>query len=156
MINGYKYDAMTNTLTISASFARKASKVGSPEYNLILKLRRDNPGVTIQKEEKKNGKDGLTYGQMEEFIKLHRDGEEVLKIFERVKKLSRIQSMPYLYVKTWFEDRYPDYADQHEFDDDGFIKNDNTTDTAAPAIHEVTSAPQDDSSNDNAVVESAA
>ena len=52
MINGYKYDAMTNTLTISASFARKASKVGSPEYDLILKLRRDNPGVTIQKEEK--------------------------------------------------------------------------------------------------------
>ena len=39
MKNGYNFDALNNTLTISASFAKKASKVGSLEYNVILKLR---------------------------------------------------------------------------------------------------------------------
>ena len=29
--------------------------------------------------------------------------------------------MPYKYVKTWFEDRFPYYSDQPTFDDDGFI-----------------------------------
>ena len=41
MMNGYNFDALNNTLTISASFAKKASKVGSLEYNIILKLRKD-------------------------------------------------------------------------------------------------------------------
>ena len=60
MMNGYNYDALNNTLTISASFAKKTSKVGSPEYCVILKLRRDFPNLTIMKEEKKEGKKGIT------------------------------------------------------------------------------------------------
>ena len=31
MTNGYNFDALNNTLTISTSFAKKASKVGSPD-----------------------------------------------------------------------------------------------------------------------------
>ena len=77
MTNGYNYDALTNTLTISASFAKKASKVGSLEYNIILKLRHDFPNLTIQQEAKKEGKKGLTFGQMEDFIAQHRDADEI-------------------------------------------------------------------------------
>ena len=121
MKNGYNYDALNNILTVSASFAKKASKVGSLEYNIILKMRHDFPNLTIQQEEKKEGQKGMTFAQMEAFIALHRNKDELLKLFNNVRKLSRVQPMPYKYVKTWFENRFPYYSEQPTFDADGFV-----------------------------------
>ena len=73
MMNGYNFDALNNTLTISNSFAKKASKVGSLEYKVILKLRHDFPNLTIVREEKKEGKKNITFAQMEDSIALHRN-----------------------------------------------------------------------------------
>jgi len=121
-MNGYNFDALNNTLTISASFAKKASKVGSLEYNIILKLRKDFPDLTIQQEAKEEGKKSITYTQMEDFIAMHRNKDELKAEMDKVRKLSRIQPMPYKYVKTWFEDRFPYYTDdQPTFDADGFV-----------------------------------
>ena len=142
MMNGYTFDALNNTLTISASFAKKASKVGSLEYNIILKLRKDFPDLTIQQEAKKEGKKGLTFGQMEDFIALHRNAEELKSLFEKVKKLSRVQPMPYKYVKTWFEDHFPYYSDQPTFDADGFVINPVTLNNMKDMVQEVTAANQ--------------
>ena len=122
MKNGYNFDALNNTLTISASFAKKASKVGSLEYNIILKLRKDFPDLTIQQEAKEEGKKSITYTQMEDFIAMHRNKDELKAEMDKVRKLSRIQPMPYKYVKTWFENRFPYYTDdQPTFDADGFV-----------------------------------
>lgn len=142
MKNGYNFDALNNTLTISASFAKKASKVGSLEYNIVLKLRRDFPNLTIQREEKKEGKKGLSFVQMENFIAMHRNAKELTSLFEKVKKLSRVQPMPYKYVKTWFEDRFPYYSDQPTFDDDGFIVDPATLNNLKYMVQEVTAANQ--------------
>ena len=60
MMNGHYFDTLNNTLTISAFFAKKASKVGSLEYNIILKLCKDFPTLTIQQEAKKEGKKSIT------------------------------------------------------------------------------------------------
>ena len=142
MKNGYNFDALNNTLTISASFAKKASKVGSLEYNIILKMRRDFPNLTIQREEKKEGKKGLSFVQMENFIAMHRNAKELTSLFEKVKKLSRVQPMPYKYVKTWFEDRFPYYSDQPTFDADGFVINPVTLNNMRDMVQEVTAANQ--------------
>ena len=142
MMNGYNFDALNNTLTISASFAKKASKVGSLEYNIILKMRRDFPNLTIQREEKKEGKKGLSFVQMENFIAMHRNAKELKTLFEKVKKLSRVQPMPYKYVKTWFEDRFPYYSDQPTFDEDGFIVDPATLNNLKDMAQEVTAANQ--------------
>ena len=142
MKNGYTFDALNNTLTISASFAKKASKVGSLEYNIILILRRDFPNLTIQQEEKKEGKKDLSFVQMENFIAMHRNAKELTSLFEKVKKLSRVQPMPYKYVKTWFEDRFPYYSDQPTFDDDGFIVDPATLNNLKDMVQEVTAANQ--------------
>ena len=142
MINGYNYDALTNTLTISESFAKKASKVGSTEYCIILKLRRDCPELKIQPAEKKEGKKGLTYSQMEAFIDHHRNASELKATFEKVKKLSRIQPMPYKYVKTWFENNFPYYSDQPAFDEDGFVIDNANLANAAAMVREVETAMQ--------------
>lgn len=141
-MNGYTFDALNNTLTISASFAKKASKVGSLEYKIILKLRKDFPDLTIQQEAKKEGKKGLTFCQMEDFIALHRNAEELTALFNKVRKLSRVQPMPYKYVKTWFEDRFPYYSDQPTFDADGFVINPVTLNNLKDMVKEVTAANQ--------------
>ena len=140
MTNGYNFDALTNTLTISASFAQKASKVGSLEYNVILKLRRDFPNLTIQQEEKREGKKSVTFAQMEGFIALTRNAKEMLVQFERVKKLSRVQPMPYKYVKTWFENRFPYYSEQPTFDADGYVVDPVTLTNMKEMAQEVTAA----------------
>ena len=120
MMNGYNFDALNNTLTISNSFAKKASKLGSLEYKVILKLRQDFPNLTIVREEKKEGKKNITFAQMEAFIALHRNKDELTKLFNNVRKLSRVQPMPYKFVKNWFENRFPYYTNP-ALDEDGYV-----------------------------------
>ena len=141
MKNGYNFDPMSNTLTISASFAKKASKVGSLEYNIILKLRKDFPDLTIQQEAKKEGKKGLSFVQMENFIAMHRNAKELASLFEKVKKLSRVQPMPYKYVRTWFEDCFP-YYENPAIDDDGFVVDPATLNSMQEMTREVAAANQ--------------
>ncbi len=58
---------------------------------------------------------------MEDFIAMHRNKDELKAEMDKVRKLSRIQPMPYKYMKTWFENRFPYYIDdQPTFDADGF------------------------------------
>lgn len=137
----YTFDALNNTLTISASFAKKASKIGSPEYNTILKLRKDFPELKIVKKE---GKSGLCYAQMEDFMKMHRNSKELRETFERVKKLSRIQPMPYKYVKSWFDNRFPYYSDEPNFDKDGYVVAPNTAVEAIKMMKDVAQANNSD------------
>ena len=121
MKTGYNYDAINNTVTISAAFAKKASQVGSAEYDIMLKLRKDNPNLKIEKEVK-TGKAQLTYKTMEEFIKLHRNNDELLKAFASAKTLSKFHSMPFTFVKAWFEKTFPYFKDgSYEMDEEGFI-----------------------------------
>ena len=122
MKKGYDFDFATSTLTITDTFAKKASTVGSPEYRLIVTLRHDYPNLVIKKEEKKgSGKSGLNYSQMKDFISFHRNAEELRKQFDRVCALSRIHPMPYRYVKEWFENTFPYYSDKPNFDAEGFL-----------------------------------
>ncbi len=142
MKNGYNFDPMSNTLTISTSFAKKASKVGSLEYSIILRLRKDFPNLTIQQEAKKEGGvKALNYHKMEEFIDMHRDAKELRALFEKVKKLSRIQPMPYKYVRTWFEDRFP-YYENPAIDDDGYVVDPATLNSMKEMTREVAAANQ--------------
>ena len=121
MKTSYNYDAITNTVTISAPFAKKASQVGSEEYEIMLKLRKDYPNLKVVKEEK-TGKAQLTYKTMEEFIKLHRNEVDLLKAFNSAKTLSKFHSMPFSFVKDWFMRTFPYYkTGNYEMDQDGFV-----------------------------------
>ena len=121
MKTSYNYDAITNTVTISTPFAKKASQVGSEEYEIMLKLRKDYPNLKVMKEEK-TGKAQLTYKTMEDFIKLHRNKDELLKAFNSAKTLSKFHSMPFSFVKDWFMRTFPYYkTGNYEMDQDGFV-----------------------------------
>ncbi len=141
MTNGYTFDALNNTLTISASFAKKASKVGSPEYNTILKLRRDFPNLKIQQEAKREGKKSVTFAQMEAFIALHRNKDELTKQFNNMRKLSRVHPMPYKYVKNWFDNKFPYFYDeQPTFSVDGYVIDPATPTNTRDMVQEVAAA----------------
>ena len=123
-ITGYSYDPIDNTLTITNAFAKKASQLNTHEYNIMKQFRLDNPSLTIIKAEKKatsNRPMNVKFTEMEKFIAQCRDKEARLTEFEKVKALSKIQSSPYAYVKTWFLEHYANYSAQPEFDGDGFV-----------------------------------
>lgn len=123
-IAGYSYDAISNTLTMTAAFAKKASQLNTAEYNIVRQLRNDNPGMKIEKSAAKapaNRPLNITFAKMEEYIKQCRDSKDRLEAFKKVKALSKIQASPYKYVKTWFLNNYANYSEQPEFDADGFV-----------------------------------
>ena len=123
-IAGYSYDPITNTLTMTAAFAKNASQLHTAEYNIVRQLRNDNPGMKIEKSAAKvpsNRPLTITFAKMEEYIKQCRDSKDRLEAFKKVKTLSKIQASPYKYVKTWFLNNYANYSEQPEFDADGFV-----------------------------------
>lgn len=123
-MTGYNYDAITNTLTMTASFAKKASQLNTPEYNTVRQLRLDNPGMKIEKAIRKtpsNQPMNATFAQMEGFIAKCANSEERLDVFEKIKALSKIQASPYAYVRKWFLENYANYAEDPEFDANGFV-----------------------------------
>ena len=124
MKTNYNYDAITNTLTFDKAFKAAASKLGSPEYKIVLALRKDNPDMQIKlvnDNQKKNAGPRLSYNQMKQFISMCHDAVERMATYERVYALSQVQRSPYHYMKAWFLDNYANYSDKPEFDTDGFV-----------------------------------
>ena len=114
----YNYDVLNNTLTVSEKFLKNAGRYNSPEYNVVKKLRADYPTMQIVVEKKqKSVNKNLTFKQMVGFIQ--EVDENKLPLFEKVRKISKVQPSPYKYVKTWFENQFPNYTEQVEFGEDG-------------------------------------
>ena len=151
MTNGYKFDALNNTLTVSASFLKKASRVGSPEYYIVLKLRKEIRDLKIIPAEKKEGKKGTNYEQMKTFINFHRNAAALMAEFDRIQKLSKIQPMPYKFVKDWFENKFPYYSEQPTFDAEGYVIDPANPANEAAMLREVAIGTQDRQEMMNAV-----
>jgi len=120
----YNYDAITNTLTMSKAFAKKASQLNTSEYNIVRHLRADNPGMMIKRETEKtktHRADNISFNRMEIFISQCNNNVERLEEFERVKSLAKAHPSPYNYVKTWFLENYANYAEQPVFDESGCV-----------------------------------
>ena len=117
----YEIDFINAKIILTKKFAKAASILNTPEYTTLMQMRRENPDFTIELREikKKEGKKSyrnLTYEHMEDYI-ITREGKdsEAHKEFDKVKKLSQVQSGPYAYVKSWFLKKYKDeFAKEEE------------------------------------------
>jgi len=134
-----RYDALSHTLYLTDTFLKKASVPGSSEYNYIREARRD-ASLRIEKETKpkKTAPKSITFKQMEAYIALFDDENKTMHAnFEKIKAMSKIQTSPYKYVKTWFEATFPHYKEQVTFDEKGnmtyVVDADKATD-AAPQV----------------------
>ena len=111
---GYNYDVLTNTLSATKGFFDRASRVNTTEYNLIKKLRADNPGMTIkQRPSSTRPHHNITFAQMEHYIAQFPQNRQknLMNRYTHVRALSKTHASPYKYVLDWFNDYFPHYND---------------------------------------------
>ena len=112
---GYKVEHETMTIICSNAFLKKASKVGTPEYNALLKARHDFPDYTVEANEPKKAVAKMsTKGLTREFMELYivnKFGMESqdYKSFESMRNLCNDTKNSYMAMRKWFTTRYPDW-----------------------------------------------
>lgn len=121
----FNFDVVSQTLTISAKFAKAMNNPESGEYNLAAKLKADFPGLTISKRTHRTAthyitKSGerfncnqfknLTYARMERFISALPNSTEYQKEFEFMRDYaSLVQHNGYSLVREWFVRQFPEF-----------------------------------------------
>ena len=123
-VRGCSYNPMTNTLSLSESFVKKASRLGTAEYKMVLQYQKDHPDLKMVEMEKKpseHKRDAVTYTRMEQTIKLCRDSEARMKQYERMRTWADIQEAPFLKLKAWYLNNYANYDSMDDIDDEGFF-----------------------------------
>lgn len=97
-----RYDASRNTLTISVSFAKKASNPSSREYRYLCEMRRENPGLKVQQRTRDTSA-RLTYKDMETRLRRVDKNGNLVKAFNLVKEIAKTEDAPYAYVYNWYK-----------------------------------------------------
>ena len=121
----FSFDVVSQTLTITAKFAKMMNDTQSDEYKLVSKFRTDFPNLTITRKTHKSAthyttKSGekfncnqfknLTYDRMEKFIKALPKSEGYLREYTFVKDFaSAIQHNGYTLVRKWFVAQFPEF-----------------------------------------------
>jgi hypothetical protein len=121
----FNFDVVSQTLTISAKFAKAMNNPESGEYNLAAKLKVDFPGLTISKRTHRTAshyttKSGerfncnqfknLTYARMERFISALPNSEEYQREFEFMRDYAAaVQHNGYSLVREWFVRQFPEF-----------------------------------------------
>ena len=121
---GYSYNPINNTLSLSATFIKKASRLGTEEYNILLQYQKDHPKLTIAEMEKKpseHKRESITYVRMEGVINHCRDKEVRMAQYKRMRTLAEMQDAPFHKLKVWFLANYANYDSMDDVDDEGFF-----------------------------------
>ena len=105
-------------LVMDKEFSKRASVVGSAEYEKLQAARRDYPDFTvknrtIKKNPSKESYKGLTYEYMERYIRASDEekSQTVLEEYKRLRVLAECHSIRYPRIKQWFLNMYPEVAE---------------------------------------------
>ena len=120
MSKNYRVDFSTNTVIITKAFEEAARDVTTAEYKLLLQLRADLPGVQIVRKTRRspktsNANRNLTYANMEKYMGVFKNADELKEQFQIVKDMSKGQPSQYQYVKSWFIQQFPNYKELPDF-----------------------------------------
>ena len=121
-MKNYTIDFNMNKLTVSKSFYEKAMNPNNTEYTTLLVLKHDFPGLRIYIKEpakRKSPAVRLTYDKMVKYLACQKNSEALLLMFNTIKEQSKSQSAPYVYVKKWFLEQFPEYTKYPSFDEYG-------------------------------------
>ena len=122
----YKFDVVSQTLTVTANFADKMNDPSSDEYKLVVQFQSDFPNLKIAKRTHKspskctskatgekfncNQFKNLTCDRMEKFIAVLPNNEAYKREFEFVRyTASSIQTNGYKQVREWFVAQFPEF-----------------------------------------------
>lgn len=106
-------DFLSNTLSLTKSFYKKACKVGSPEYKELREAISENPDYEIKviTNENKNSHKNLTFKRMVDYIKTQANSEDNLRTMERVMLIADAKGAKYPLTKKWFLETFPEYQE---------------------------------------------
>lgn len=149
----FVFDVISQTLTITAKFAKIMNDPQSDEYKLVQQFRKDFPNLTIAKKTHKSAthyttKSGekfncnqfknLSYDRMEKFIKALPKSESYLREYTFVKDFaSAIQTNGYTLVRKWFVAQFPEFRKNPLF----YLSHSPELVSGATFLEEETSAP---------------
>lgn len=119
--SGYSINITTNTITVTAQFAKEASKKGTDAYKVYKALIKDFPYMeVVQRAPRKASKKALVnYKKMEAYIDCLDNSPKYFAMFDLVKRLSKSSNSPAAFTKKWFFATFPDFAKCPEFDQNG-------------------------------------
>ena len=125
-IKGYEIDFTTNTLYMNFKFAEASTEYGTPEYKLLQNIRKDLPSIKIEKRAGRNAKTcnankRLTYANMESYIKIQDNADELMAAYMIAREESKSQNSPYAFVRNWFVNQFPNYKECKILKDDKII-----------------------------------
>ena len=107
-------DVIAGVITVSSAFLKKASAVGSAEYNQLMAVRAQNDGFRIvvrqfKTNRKQDRYKGLTYEFMREYIARIGDADGMKELENKI-NISKCHSAGFSYpvIKSWFLKRYPE------------------------------------------------
>lgn len=106
--------------TVSKIFYKRANIFGTQEYTEWERFIAKNPKAkmvtkTRASKTKALSTRNLSYKNMEIFISVQDNAEELLAEFKKVKKISCIQTSPYRSVLAWFLEKFENYDSYKEF-----------------------------------------
>lgn len=119
-MNGYDIDHVNRTLYFGKKFMKLAKQYGTQEYNTFLGLIRDMPNYKIViREPKKSETRMSTKGLTREFMELHirtmkGEGSKEYEDFKHQLAYSEGQINPYMYLRKWFLENYPNWDGKQE------------------------------------------
>ena len=129
-----------SVIEVNTIFAKMMENPRSDEYELLQKIKMENPGFTVSRRQiksnpKKDTYKGLTYEYMKKYIKLHETKEEAEKVIAYLEDQILIskchgQRLRYPTIKKWFLAKYPEVA---KFGIDETEDQDNEQDEAQTA-----------------------
>ena len=121
----FKFDVVSQTLTISAKFDEQMANPMSEEYKLVMQFRADFPNLTIVRKTHKtpshyttksgekincNQFKNLTYDRMEKFIAALPQNEEYMREYTVVKNFgTSVNGNGYPLVREWFMAQFPEF-----------------------------------------------
>ena len=105
-----KINPIDETITISETFYKRASKYGTAEYKALRNAFKENRTFEVVfKTSEKNSHKGLTFKRMETYIRTQPNSEANLKVFEAVKVVAKSKGRLYPLTKKWFLKNFPEY-----------------------------------------------
>ena len=121
----FKFDVVSQTLTITAKFNEQMANPESAEYKLVMQLRTDFPNLTIARKTHKtpshyttksgekfncNQFKNLTYDRMEKFISALPQNVEYMSEYTVVKNFATsVKGNGYPLVREWFMTQFPEF-----------------------------------------------
>ena len=116
MKNYLKVDDRNMRLIMDRTFDKNRRIVGSKEYNLFQRARKDNSQYSVELKHIKTNPEkriykNLTYAYMREYISRHPNSTARLKEFDEMVLRSKCHAIKYPKVKEWFLAAYPQIDD---------------------------------------------